>query len=98
MSTEIEPIVGEWYEQPSGGQVFQVVAVNEDAETVEVQLFDGDIAEFSFEDWYELDLVATVEPEDFSGPYDNMDAEDMGYSDTGLSHTHWGSPLDDFQD
>lgn len=98
MPTAIKPIVGEWYEELSGGQVFQVVAVNDDSETIEVQLFDGDIAEYSFEDWAELDLAAAVEPEDFSGPYDNVDAEDMGYSDTTLSHTQWGSPLDDIQD
>ena len=98
MPTEIQPIVGEWYEQLGKGQAFQVVAVNDDAETIEIQYFDGDIEEFTLEEWYDLDVVTTVEPEDFAGPYDNMDAEDMGYSDASSGPAHWGSPLDDFQD
>lgn len=98
MPTMIDPVVGEWFERIDTGEEFKVVAVNDDSETVELQHFDGDIEEYTFEDWYDLDLAPAVEPENFSGPYDNMSEEDMGYSDAPLIHTHLGSPLDDYQD
>lgn len=98
MADEILPLVGMWYEHLDKGQEFKVVAVNDDTETIEVQHLDGDIEEFGFDEWEELEIVPTVEPEDWAGPYDNMKAEDMGYSDTGDDHLNWGSPLDRFQD
>lgn len=74
----VEPIVGQWYRDQANG-LFEVVAIDEEDATVEVQYFDGTIAEIDFDAWNEqvLDelLEAAEAPEDWSGSVD-MGAED----------------------
>jgi hypothetical protein len=45
----IEPIVGDWYR--SHGQLFEVVAVDEDDDIIEIQHADGDLEEIDLDDW-----------------------------------------------
>ncbi len=52
-----------------------MVAIDEDAATVEVQQFDGTIDEFDIEAWPRLLLIEAAAPEDWSGSLD-MDPED----------------------
>jgi len=72
------PAIGAWYCQ-SGGQLLEVVAVDEDAGTVEVQYFDGTVEEFDLEDWNEQWKSGALEsaeaPEDWSGSVD-VEGED----------------------
>ena len=46
----IEPIVGDWYQ--SHGQLFEVVAIDEAGDIVEIQHADGDLEEIDMDDWY----------------------------------------------
>jgi hypothetical protein len=83
------PSIGQWFRRPDG-TLFEVVAVDEDDMTVEIQLFDGTIGEFDIDRWPELLLKEVSAPEDWSGSMD-MDPEDYtgkkdvdlpsGYSD-----------------
>ena len=83
------PIIGQWFRRPDG-TLFEVVAVDEDDMTVEVQLFDGTIGEFEIDRWPELLVKEVSAPDDWSGSMD-MDPEDYtgkkevdlpsGYSD-----------------
>ena len=66
MADEILPLVGMWYEHLDKGQEFKVVAVNDDTETIEVQHLDGDIEEFGFDEWEELEIVPTEPGEGYS--------------------------------
>lgn len=92
MDFQVKPTVGEWY-QPADGQHFEVVAVDNDEGTVEIQYFDGAIEELEFNTWGQMPLQGISQPEDWSGPMDMM-REDF-ISDTGMtSHEEWGSPLD----
>ena len=70
------PVIGQWFRRP-GGMLFEVVAIDESAGTVEIQQFDGTIDEVDIERWPELLLVEVAAPEDFSGSLD-MDPEDYG--------------------
>jgi hypothetical protein len=45
----IEPVIGDWYR--SHGQLFEVVAIDEDDDIVEVQHADGDLEEIEMDDW-----------------------------------------------
>lgn len=75
MATEIQfPTIGGWYRRP-GGTLFEVVAVDEDDGTIEIQLYDGTISEIEIENWPNLLLVEVSAPEDWSGSVD-MDPED----------------------
>ena len=68
------PIIGQWFRRPDG-TLFEVVAVDEDGMTVEIQLFDGTIGEIEIDRWPELLLKEVSGPDDWSGSMD-MDPED----------------------
>jgi len=68
------PVIGNWFRRP-GGTLFEVVAVDEDGGTVEIQQFDGTIGQIEIEYWPRLLLVEASAPEDWSGSVD-MDPED----------------------
>jgi hypothetical protein len=82
MDNEIEPKVGSWYQNLINSQVFLVVSLDEDAALVELQHSDGDIEEISLDEWHTWDLQATDAPDDWSGPIDDLEADDLGFSDT----------------
>lgn len=77
------PSVGEWYRY-TDGDLFEVVAVDEDEGTIEIQYFDGTIEEIDAEDWamqwHDHQIEAAAAPEDWSGSVD-MDAEDKSPAD-----------------
>ena len=77
------PVIGQWFRKPDG-TLFEVVAVDEDEATVEIQLFDGTIDEIDIERWPELLLLEISAPEDWSGSVD-MDPEDyVGRKDSDM--------------
>ena len=92
--------VGDWY-RLNGGELFEVVAVDEDDGTIEIQHFDGTVQEMEFEDWEtyceEHALEAAEPPEDWSGSVDVDPEEDAGSrSDPyGDERDLRASPLDD---
>ena len=70
----IRPEIGHWFRR-ANGTVFEVVALDEQAGTVEIQQFDGTVDEVDLETWPEWPLVEISAPEDWSGSVD-MDPED----------------------
>lgn len=78
-----KPIIDQWYGHLDKGDNFRVVAIDEDARTVEIQDFDGDVEEIDIEDWYAMDIEPIAPPEDWTGPMDDIERDDLGYSDDG---------------
>ena len=76
MGREYEPTIGQWYEDLENEEAFQVLKVDEDREIVEIQHLDGDIEELDVDDWAELDLELTEEPEGWSGSATERDDEE----------------------
>ena len=68
------PVIGKWFRRPNG-TLFEVVAVDEEDGTVEIQMFDGTISEIDIDNWPQLLLLEVSAPEDWSGSVD-MDPED----------------------
>jgi len=68
-----QPGIGDWY-RLTGGELFEVVALDEDDGTIEIQYFDGTIEEMDVEDWNdqwdEGALESAEAPEDWSGSVD----------------------------
>ena len=56
-----------------------VVDVNEREDTVDIQYFDGEIEELEMEEWEDLDLEEIEPPEDWAGPRDQLELDDLGY-------------------
>ncbi len=75
---DLRPIIGNWY-RIRGGDSFEVVAVDDDDGTIELQYFDGTIEEMDVEDWDaegDAGVLEEVEPpEDWTGSVD-IDPED----------------------
>lgn len=90
--TRINPTVGDWYKRPGGG-IFEVVALDEDDGTIEIQHFDGTVEEVELDSWGEVVLSTAEAPEDWSGSMDMdrfdtmLDADEAGTQD-------WADPLD----
>jgi hypothetical protein len=89
MPNDMEPIVGNWYCHRSKGQLFQVIEVDLRDRLVEIQRFDGDLEEFDLEDWAALDLDAAAPPEDWTGPIDELDPDDLSYSECAMDKRDW---------
>jgi hypothetical protein len=75
-----------------GGELLEVVAIDEDDGTVEVQYFDGTVEEFDLADWQaqrkDGDLQPAEAPEDWSGSVDAEDDEDTNSSSVGFNGDH----------
>lgn len=75
MPSEYSPRIGDWYETATGHS-FEVIAYDEEEETVEIQYFDGTLEELDLESWYDLEIDPVEPPEDWSGSMD-VDREDV---------------------
>lgn len=86
------PIVGDWYEARDGA-VFEVVAIDSDDHTIEVQHFDGTLEEFDTDSWVSLAPQETEAPEDWTGsldiePEDHDDEVELVAAPTWLGAGH----------
>jgi hypothetical protein len=97
MPTEADPILGNWYQHLDKGQKFCVVALNEDEGLIEMQHFDGDLEEIDRDTWYQLDLELIEEPENWSGPIDIGEIDDLGTEITDTTGDDWNAPLKELQ-
>ena len=84
--------MGGWY-QRAIGSIFEVVALDEDDGTVELQHFDGTIEEIELEHWSDMLLVDVDGPEDWSGSVD-IDPRDAAAEEIINLGQDWVSPLD----
>ena len=88
--TSPSPAVGVWNRRPSGA-LFEVVAIDRDDATVEVQHFDGTLEEFDLESWAEQEFEEATAPEDWTG---SVDVEPEDYEAGEVSgNTLWTDPL-----
>jgi len=85
-----EPLIGQWYQDPRN-RMFEVVALDDD--TVEIQFYDGDVAELDMDSWYQLNPSPVSEPGDASGPYDQPDRDDFAGLEE-LQAENWQDSLD----
>jgi hypothetical protein len=76
-----QPRIGDWY-RLNGGGLFEVVAIDDDDGTIEIQYFDGTVEEMDIEDWEaqweEGALEAAEAPEDWSGSVDVEASDEEG--------------------
>ena len=93
MSTTLKPVVSQWYRHRDKGQQFYVTALDEVEGTVETQHFDGDLEEMDFDDWHQLSIETIEPPEDWTGPVDDVERDDLGYSETDMTAEDWAEPL-----
>lgn len=86
------PVIGKWFRRPNGN-MFEVVAVDEEDHTIEIQHFDATIEEVDLESWAELLTVEISAPEDWSGSVD-MDPDDYVGKSTSEMPSGFHDPLE----
>jgi len=92
----IKPIVGQWYR---GGtdELFEVVAIDHQDQTIEIQFFDGSVTEIDFDAWNEQLrdelLEAADAPEDWSGAVD-VEVEDLDREFEDTARPSWSRHTD----
>jgi hypothetical protein len=90
----IKPVVGQWYR---GGtdELFEVVAIDDHDETIEIQYFDGSVTEVDVESWNEQLREEMIEaadaPEDWTGAVD-VEAGDLDREFEDVARPAWSSP------
>jgi hypothetical protein len=95
MTTEFDPIPECWYHHLDKGQVFFIVALDQEQALIEIQYFDGNLEEIELSQWYEMNLEPAEQPEDWAGPMDISEPDDFGTSITDTSPEEWDSASQD---
>lgn len=92
----IRPQVGRWYKDLELGQIFEVVAIDEDLDAVEVQMLEGELCEYDMETWRDLNIETVEEPEDWR---DAFELSDDDYKHWGESWTpeSWTNPVSEIE-
>jgi hypothetical protein len=89
--TSPRPVVGDWYRRFNGA-LFEVVAIDRDDGTLEIQHFDGTVEEFDLESWEEQDFEEARAPEDWTGSVD-VEPEDYESEREMSVASAWVDPL-----
>lgn len=92
MTSEADPIVDNWYLSAMKAQKFKVVATDDHSGTIEIQYFDGNLDELEYSTWYALDIERVEEPEDWTGPMDNIEKDDLNPVGTEMQAEDWEAP------
>lgn len=96
MRKHITPEVGSWYQDQIEERLFEVVAIDEETDSIDIQYFEGEIQEYDYETWQSLEVVNAEPPEDWTGAYE-VDGEDDGIIDTIIRRENMsGDPLSSY--
>jgi hypothetical protein len=94
----LKATVGQWYRGPTN-ELFEIVAIDDDDETIEIQYFDGTVEEMALEDWQsqcrDLAIEEADAPEDWSGSVD-VEMEDMDLGAEDKPAKHWAGSVERF--
>jgi hypothetical protein len=74
--------------------MFRVVATDAQEGWVEIQSFDGEVEQLSDEEWRALKIELCDAPEDWTGPFDDVERDDLGDTEADLTERDWRAPLD----
>ena len=70
-------LVGQWYLRRDTHEMIQVLDCEEESGVISVQNFDGDLDQYDDDCWQALPLEPVGPPEDWTGPLDNVEVEDL---------------------
>ena len=88
--TSPPPVVGDWYRR-SNGALFEIVAIDRDDGTIDVQHFDGTVEEIDLDAWEEQQFEEAQAPEDWTG---SVDVEPEDYETDPTAQSVWVDPLE----
>lgn len=89
----LQPEIGNWFEDIDSGMLFEVVAIDDLQQTVEVQYLDGTLDEFEFVQWHSLPVIGAPPPEDSNAAY-GMTVVEQDPNASGFEFSTGLGPLD----
>ena len=92
MTFEPTPEIGDWYKN-AAGDTFEVVARDDDDDTLELQYYDGTVEELDTEAWASMQPESIEPPEDWTGSMD-MAREDHLQPEFWVETEDWMRRLD----
>ena len=92
----IRPVVGNWYQETEQGSIFEVVAYDEEEQTVEIQHLDGEVEEYDFDTWQELTITGIEPPEDWRSGFE-LAQEDAELPDEPMHPEDWSGALNQIE-
>ena len=90
------PEISAWYQEVIGGNLFEVVAIDDASGTIEYQMIDGEVGEYDRATWQTLIIAPAEAPEDWRTPYE-LSAEDQAYSDQTFIPENFSHPFADIE-
>jgi len=87
--------IGDWFQSINGDR-FEIVALDNDEATLEIQHFDGAVEELDFDTWRDMEIDPIEPPEDWSGSFD-IEREDYGVDLELTAPNDNINPLDNFE-
>ncbi len=93
MSDKLTPTLGQWYHNMDTTQTWCIVALDDDA--IEIQHFDGEVEELEMEAWEQMALEEIEQPEDWTGPFDDLERDDLGDTESTMRPEGWPESLDE---
>ena len=92
MTFEPPPRIGDWYKN-TVGDAFEVVARDDEDDTLELQYYDGTVEELDSETWQYMNPEPIEPPEDWSGSMD-LSREDIQTIEVCTETDDWMSQLE----
>ena len=84
MSGQISAEIGHWYRPINNNDLFEVVAIDYEEQSIEIQYFDGEIEALEFSGWKALIPLESAPPEDWTGPFE-IDRQDPAFNDYAIN-------------
>lgn len=96
MARIIKPEIDNWYETIEG-TIFKVIDIDDSTDVIEVQFFEGEVAELELDQWNNILARPIAPPEDWSGPFDDLVSDDFGDTDRPVHPEDWDGPWDNLE-
>lgn len=92
----LNPEVGRWYQDIQTSALFEIVAWDPSAHTIETQYLDGEVSEYDLDAWREMLLVKAEAPEDWRAPFELDDGDGLD-PDLPFHPEDWNNPLNSIE-
>jgi hypothetical protein len=79
ISDKVIPRNDHWYLELQDERSFTVIDFDEDEGLIEIQYFDGELAEMDLDEWEKMSLEEIDQPEDWTGPIDRVEPDDLDF-------------------
>lgn len=91
-----KPVIGNWYQDAEQGSIFEVVAYDEDEQTIEIQYLDGEVEEYDLDNWSEMAITGIAPPEDWRSGFE-LAEEDAADPDDPIHPQDWAGALNQLE-